>query len=187
MLRRMGAYLVAAALVLIGGNAFRQVPNEFRDTEPGSLLFGVLQLVIGSSALIGAVGVLRRARWASLAIGIAGIAAVALLVSLPLFDPMDPDARQAIWFGAALVGMVAAGFSWCAHWLSNPSSAATSTHRSEELEQPTATLHRDAKFRNAQLADDNVLTQTPPATATHVAPTARRDAANSACGRSQTE
>jgi hypothetical protein len=32
-----------------------------RDTEPGSLLFGALQLVIGTSAVVAAIGLVKRA------------------------------------------------------------------------------------------------------------------------------
>jgi hypothetical protein len=117
MLRSLGAWILSAALVLLGSNAFRQVPGEFSDLEPGSVLFGVLQLVIGTSALVGAIGVFRRASWASHAIGISGLAAVGLLVSLPLFASMPPDARRSIWFGATVVGAVTAGMGWFARRL----------------------------------------------------------------------
>lgn len=56
MLRSVAAYLAAAALLLLSTSAFRQALSEFRDTEPGSLLFGALQLVIGTSAVVAAIG-----------------------------------------------------------------------------------------------------------------------------------
>lgn len=65
MLRSVAAYLAAAALLLLSTSAFRQALSEFRDTEPGSLLFGALQLVIGTSAVVAAIGLVKRARWAA--------------------------------------------------------------------------------------------------------------------------
>lgn len=124
MLRRIGAFGLAAVLLLVSGNAFRQVPNEFGGSEPGSLLFGVLQVVIGTSAVAAALGLVRRARWASRAIGVSGIAAMGLLVVQPLYEPMPADAMRSIWLGAAVVGVAAAGMSWCARRLTRPSADA---------------------------------------------------------------
>lgn len=118
MLPKVVAYVFAAALVLSSTSAFRQALGEFGDTEPGSLLFGVLQLVIGTSAVVAAIGLVRRARWASLCIAIWGVASAVLLAVQPLFEPMAPDAKQSIWMGAAAVGVVAAGVSWFAYRLS---------------------------------------------------------------------
>ena len=90
MLRSVGAYLFAAALLLLSKSAFRQALGEFRDTEPGSLLFGALQLVIGTSAVVAAIGLVKRARWAAWSVAIWGVASAALLAVQPLFEPMDP-------------------------------------------------------------------------------------------------
>jgi hypothetical protein len=117
VLRSIGAYLLAAVLAVVASNAFRQVPGEFRDAEPGSLLFGMLQVLIGTSAVVAAIGAMRRTRWAAWAIGSAGLGAVALLVAQPFFEPMPEEASRAIWLGAGLVSVVAAGLSWCAHRL----------------------------------------------------------------------
>jgi hypothetical protein len=46
-----------------------------RDTEPGSLLFGALQLVIGTSAVVAAIGLVKRARWAAGSVEVWGVAA----------------------------------------------------------------------------------------------------------------
>jgi hypothetical protein len=116
-LRSIGAYLLAAVLAVVASNAFRQAPGEFRDAEAGSLLFGMLQVLIGTSAVVAAIGAMRRTRWASWAIGSAGLGAVALLVAQPFFEPMPAEASRAIWLGAGLVSVVAAGLSWCAHRL----------------------------------------------------------------------
>lgn len=124
MLRWLGAYVLAGAVLLVGGNAFRQVPNEFRATEPGSLLFGVLQVLIGTSMMAAAWGLVRRARWASRAIGLGGGAAVLLLLAQPMFEPMPWDAARSILLGAAVVAVAAAGMSWCARRLASPSAAA---------------------------------------------------------------
>lgn len=94
MLASVGAYILSIALVLLSSNAFRQALNEFRDTEPGSLLFGVLQVVIGASAAAASFGVFTRAKLAARSIGICGAAAAGLLVSQPLFEPMAPDAQR---------------------------------------------------------------------------------------------
>lgn len=130
MLRSVGAYLFAGALLLLSTSAFRQALSEFGDTEPGSLLFGVLQLVIGTSAVMAAIGLVRRARWASLCIAIWGAASAVLLAVQPLFEPMAPDAQQSIWIGAAAVGVVAAGVSWFAHRLyRNEAASRTAAER----------------------------------------------------------
>lgn len=120
MLRGIGAYLLAGVALLVSANAFRQVPNEFRSTEPGSLLFGLLQIVIGTATASAAVGLVLRARWASWALGIGGVAAMGLLVTQPLYEPMPWDSARGIWIGAALVGAVAGGMSWCARRLARP-------------------------------------------------------------------
>ena len=117
MLRSIGAYLLAAVLAVVASNAFRQAPGEFRDAEAGSLLFGMLQVLIGTSAVVAAIGAMRRTRWAAWAIGSAGLGAVALLAAQPFFEPMPAEASRAIWIGAGLVSVVAAGLSWCAHRL----------------------------------------------------------------------
>ncbi len=137
MFRSLGAWILSAALVLLGSNAFRQVPGEFRDTEPGSLLFGVLQLVIGTSAVVGAIGVFRRANWAARAIGISGTAAAGLLISLPLFETMPSDARRSIWFGAALVGAVAALMGWCAARLARQAATARASAAGADVPRPS--------------------------------------------------
>jgi len=92
VLRSVGAYLFAAALLLLSKSAFRQALGEFRDTEPGSLLFGALQLVIGISAVVAAIGLVKRARWAPPSVAIWGVSTAALLAVQPLFEPMDPGA-----------------------------------------------------------------------------------------------
>lgn len=115
MLRSVAAYLIAAAFLLLSTSAFRQALSEFRDTEPGSLLFGALQLVIGTSAVAAAIGLVKRARWGAGAVAVWGVATAALLAVQPLFEPMDSDAQQSIWLGAASIGVVAAGVSWFAH------------------------------------------------------------------------
>jgi len=146
MLRRIGAFLLAVALLPLSGNSFRQVPNEFRDSEPGSLLFGLLHLVIGLSALVAAVGLVRSARWASRAIGICGVAAVGLLVSQPLYEPMAWDAARAILLGAALVGVVAAGASWCARRLTSPAAPASAADLAECPHPQAPPLLPDARI-----------------------------------------
>jgi hypothetical protein len=117
VLRSIGAYCLAGALLLLSQSAFRQALSELRDTEPGSLLFGVLQLVIGTSAVAAAIGLVKRARWAAPTAAIWGIATAALLAVQPLFEPMASDAQRSIGLGAALVVFAAAGVSWFARRL----------------------------------------------------------------------
>ncbi len=129
MLRSIGAYLIAAALLLLSTSAFRQALSELRQTEPGSLLFGVLQLVIGTSAVAAAVGLVTRARWAAGSVAVWGLATVALLAAQPLFATMDSHAQRALWLGAALVGVGAAGVSLFARRLARGEAASSaSTH-----------------------------------------------------------
>ncbi len=114
MLRSVAAYFFAGALLLLSTSAFRQALSEFRQTQPGSPLFGALQLVIGTSAVAAAIGLVKRARWAAWFVAVWGVATVALLAVQPLFAPMDADAQRSIWLGAAAVGVAAAGVSWFA-------------------------------------------------------------------------
>lgn len=114
MLRRVVAYLVAAVMLASSISAFPQLLNEIRDTAPGSLLFAALQLLIGTSSLATAIGLVTRARWTARVAAVWGIAAVALLALQPLYSTMDADAQRAIWIGAAAVGLLAAGVSWFA-------------------------------------------------------------------------
>lgn len=114
MIRRVVAYLLAALMVVSFISAAPQVLSELRDTAPGSLLFATLQLVIGTSSLATATGLVTRARWTARVAAVWGTAAVVLLALQPLYSPMDADARKSIWIGAALVGLLAAGMSWFA-------------------------------------------------------------------------
>ncbi len=164
MFRSVGAWILSAALVVLGSDAFRQVPGEFRDTEPGSLLFGVLQLVIGTSAVVAAIGVFRRANWAVRAIGIFGIAAVGLLISQPLFAPMASDARWSIWFGAAVVGAVAAGMGWFARRLARQAATTRASGAAADVPRPS-----NAQLPLALRPAEPII---PPGSDTHVVPRA---------------
>lgn len=128
MLRSALSYVFAAALLLVSQSAFRQALSEFRDTEPGSLLFCALQLVIGTSAVVSAIGLVKRTRWAAPSLATFGVAAAALLAVQPLFEPMDAGGQQSIWLGAAVVGVAAACVSWFAYRL----------HRGEAVSRATA-------------------------------------------------
>jgi hypothetical protein len=143
MLRTVLSYVFAAALLLLSQSAFRQALGEFRDTEPGSLLFGALQVVIGTSTVLSAVGLVKRARWAAPSVAVFGVAAAALLAVQPLFEPMDADAKQSIWFGAALVAAVAAGVSWFASRL----------HRSDAASRESAQIAPVSPLTPALLVD----------------------------------
>ncbi len=145
VLRSAGAFVLSVALVLLSRDAFRQALHEFRDTEPGSLLFGALQLVIGTSAAVASVGVFKRARWAARSIGICKIAAAGLLVSQPLFEPMTSDAQWAIWFGAAVVGAAATGMGWFARWLARQAAASHISADPAHVRQPSLALLPDAQ------------------------------------------
>jgi hypothetical protein len=145
VLRSFGAYIISITLALVSSNAFRQMLPEFRATEPGSLLFGALQVVIGLSAAVAAVGVFKRASWAARCIGICGITAVGLLVSQPLFEPMTSDAQQATWFGAAVVGAVATGMAWFARRLATHAAASRASVASAQLRHVTPGLPPDAR------------------------------------------
>ena len=123
VLKWIGAIILSAALAVVSRNAFPQVLSEFRDTEPGSLLFGVLHLVIGTSAAVACVGMLMRARWAARSIEICGVAAAGLLVLQPVFEPMPVNAQLAIWFGAAVAFAAAMGMGWVARRLAKPAAA----------------------------------------------------------------
>jgi multidrug transporter EmrE-like cation transporter len=145
MLKSFGAYIISITLALVSSNAFRQVLPEFRAAEPGSMLFCALQVVIGLSAAVAAVGVFKRARWAARCIGICGIAAVGLLVSQPLFEPMKADAKHAIWFGAAVVGVVATGMAWFARRLAAHAAASRAPVGSAQVWRAMPRLLPDAQ------------------------------------------
>jgi peptidoglycan/LPS O-acetylase OafA/YrhL len=140
-----GAWILSIALVLLSGDAFRQVPDEFRDTEPGSLLFGVLKIVMGTAAAAAAVGVFRRASWSAWCIGIWGIATAALLVAQPVFEPMASDETQAIWLGAAVVAAAALGIGWLARRLAKQAAAARTSADSAHVQPPPPVLLHDAQ------------------------------------------
>ena len=123
MIQSVGRYLLSAALVLVSKDALRQALGELRDTEPGSQLFAALQLVIGVSAAVGAIGVFRRARWAMPAIATWGITTAGLVAVQPLFEPMDTDAKQGIWIGAGAVLAAAAAAGWYARRLAAQAAA----------------------------------------------------------------
>lgn len=144
MLSLVGRYILSAALVLVSRDAFRQGFNEFGDTEPGSPLFGALQLIIGVSAAAGALGVFKRARWAAGAIGGWGIATVALLLSQPLFDTMDTEALKGIWIGAGAVGAAAAGTAWFARRLAKQSAASHPSVQPVQQAQASVAPQSDA-------------------------------------------
>lgn len=171
MLGHIGRYILSAALVLLSRDAFRQAIGEFGDSEPGSMLFGALQLVMGVSAAMASFGVFRRARWAAGAVGSWGIAAVALLLSQPLFDPMDPDALQGLGLGAAVVGSAAAVAVWFARRLTNPSATSHTSKRPVQQSQASS-----APLPDAGPPADPLL---PPVPITYVAraePSARQNA-----------
>lgn len=129
MIGIVGRYLLCVALVLFSKDAFRQALGELRDTEPGSQLFAALQLVIGVSAAVGAVGVFRRARWAVPAIVSWGMATAGLLAAQPLFEPMDAEAEQGIWIGAAAMLVAAVLAAWYAHRLATPRRSANPSNQ----------------------------------------------------------
>lgn len=123
MRRPVGHYLISAAFVLISWSAFPQALNEFRDTEPGSLLFFAEHLLIATSAAAAAIGAFKRTRWAAQAIGICGLAAVGLLLSQPLFASMTSEGLDGIWLGAAVVGAAAAAMAWYTRRVARPAAA----------------------------------------------------------------
>jgi hypothetical protein len=145
VLRSVGAYILSVVLVLLSSDAFRQALAEFRDTEPGSLLFGALQLMIGTSAAVAAIGVFKRTSWAARSIGIGGIAAVVLLVSQPVFEPMTTDAQRSIWFGAAVVGVAATGIGWFARRLARDAAVSRASAAEADVPQPSPVLLPDAQ------------------------------------------
>ncbi|MCE9603136.1 MAG: hypothetical protein K8S21_13105 [Gemmatimonadetes bacterium] len=125
---------------MLSKSAFRQALSEFHDTEPGSLLFGALQVVIGISAVVAAIGLVRRSRWASPSVAIWGVATAALLAVQPLYEPMDSGARWSIWLGAAAVGVAAAGVSWFARGLQRGDAASRAVTARADVEPPAPGL-----------------------------------------------
>ena len=123
MFRRIGQFALSAVLALVCGNALPQILSEFRDSAPGSLLFGVLQVVIASSSAAAVVGTLRGARWTPRAIAVCGTAAVVLLLAQPVFDPMDGEGLRSLLLGAGIVTAVTAGLVWGARRLAGPVGA----------------------------------------------------------------
>ena len=174
MLRSIGAYLFAAALLLLGNSAFRQALSEFRQTEPGSLLFGTLQLVIGTSAVVAAIGLVKRARWAAWSTAIWGVATAALLGVQPLFEPMESDAQWSIWLAAAAIGVAAAGVSWFAHRLARHAAASRASIDSAHAQPPAPAQLPDAQLP-AELIAAHVIAQAPREHVPRVASTPRHD------------
>jgi uncharacterized membrane protein len=108
---------MAAVLLLPLSSSARQAVSEFGQSEPGSLLFGVLHLAIAVLAAAGALGLLRRAAWSARAIELAGLSAAALLAVQPLFEPMDSRTQRTIFIGAALVAIAGFAMAWLARRL----------------------------------------------------------------------
>jgi peptidoglycan/LPS O-acetylase OafA/YrhL len=152
VLRTIGAYLLAALLALVSSSSFRQTLSEFRDTEPGSALFGTLHLLIAASGALAAVGLLKRARWAAPALGLWGAAAVGLLAVQPLFGTMAADEQRAIWLGAAAVGAAAIGMAWFARHLHRTKPPTREPSGSATGAQPSPALLPDAMPAAAPIA-----------------------------------
>lgn len=138
MLKSIAVYLMSAVLLLTASSSLPQALSEFRDTEPGSLLFGVLHLAIATSAAVATVGLFKRSRWAARSIEVGGVAATILLASQPFFEPMSLDAQLAMFFGAAVVSCVAAGMAWLARRITK--RAAESENTMQVLQPPPALL-----------------------------------------------
>ncbi|MFN0099884.1 MAG: hypothetical protein ACKVS7_14520 [Gemmatimonadaceae bacterium] len=140
MLRSLVALGLAVVLSALSVSSSRQFPSEFGQSEPGSLLFGLLHLTIAVSAAVSAVGVLMRAHWAPRAIALCGAAATGLLAVQPMFTSMDSDTREVIWLGAGLVGAASAGAWWIARRLARTDDPAgervARTARPPEREAP---------------------------------------------------
>lgn len=151
VLRTLAAYLFAAALLLMSPSAFRQALSELRQTEPGSLLFGVLQLVIGTAAVVAAIGLVKRARWAAGAAAAWGVATAALLAAQPLFTTMDADARWSIWSAAAALGVAAAGVSWFARRLARRDAASHAGTGRASVGTPAPVYLTDARQHGAPI------------------------------------
>ncbi len=161
MLRSVGAYVIAAALLLLSSSAFRQALSEFRDTEPGSLLFGVLQLVIGTSAVASAIGLVKRARWAAWPVAIWGAATAALLAVQPLFSSMDTGAKRSIWWAAAAVGVVAAGVSWFARRRATGDAASRASDTTAHVLSESPVLLRDGQRKAEPAVSRAIETRVP--------------------------
>lgn len=151
-------------LLLHSSSAFRQAFNEFRDSEPGSLLFGVLQVVIGTSAVVSAFGLVKRARWATWSVGLCGVATAALIAVQPLYEPMDSDVQRSLWLGAAVIGVAAAAVSWFARGLARRDAASHEVADPAFVGSPSAGALPDAR-----VPAEPVIRHTPDAQAPRVA------------------
>jgi hypothetical protein len=135
--KTMGSWVLAAVLAVVGWNAFPQVISEFRDTEPGSAVFGTLHLLICVTAAASAIGVIRRARWAAWSIWGCGISAGALLLAQPLYESMADDAKQSIWMGVGVASVAALGMGWLARRLADSASIPNASIEQLSDAQPT--------------------------------------------------
>ena len=143
MLRRVGQFALSAFLALVCVNALPQILREFRDSAPGSLVFGVFQVVIASSSAAAVVGTLIGARWKARAIAMCGTAAVGLLLAQPVFDPMDGEGIGWLLLGAGIVAAVTAGLMWCTRRLYSQGGATFIAYPpgSCELQPPIRSPH----------------------------------------------
>lgn len=132
MLKTVAGYVMSAVLLLPLISSARQALSEFGQSEPGSLLFGVLHLGIAASAAIAALGLLRRAPWAARAIEVGALSAATLLLAQPMFEPMDSRTQRSIIIGAALVATVGFAMAWLARRLTRPEPADGATPRQAE-------------------------------------------------------
>lgn len=108
----LGLWVVALLLTAAGLNALHQASNEILDPEPRSLMLGMLQFATATSAIIAAVAIVRKHRWAPFAIAAWGAIAAAMVVLLEPLGFVDAVDRIGLWQGAAAILASATVMIW---------------------------------------------------------------------------
>ena len=112
MRRPVGRIVVAVIFGLLALNAWAQVLLVPLGRSDDPAMLTLLQVLVGTSAALAAVGSWRGARWAPAAAVAYGIITGAMIVLLdPLLD-IGPEGRSGLWLGALLVLLVSLGFAW---------------------------------------------------------------------------
>ena len=110
--RPRGRIVVAVIFSLFALNAWAQVADNliFGSSDPATLT--LLQALVGSTALLAALGSWWGAPWAPAAALAYGVATAVMLVLLgPLLDLRQEETRG-VWMGAMSIALLSVGLAW---------------------------------------------------------------------------
>ena len=110
--RPVGATLLAVLYALACGSALRETIDHLVLSNDDPAVLGALQALTAGAALVAALGIWRRARWATSAVIAYGVIAGTMVMLLgPILD-LDAEARPGLWVGAAMILVFTAASAW---------------------------------------------------------------------------